>query len=38
LRILEIEETKSVPHAPMPHFVERLIGTIRREFLDRTLF
>src|SRR5580704_9448057 len=39
LRILEIEETKSVPHAPMSHpFVERLIGTIRREFLDRTLF
>jgi putative transposase len=39
LRILEIEATKSVPHAPMSHpFVERLIGTIRREFLDRTLF
>jgi hypothetical protein len=39
LRILEIEETKSVPHAPMSHpFVERLIGTIRREFLYRTLF
>jgi hypothetical protein len=32
-------ETKSVPHAPMSHpFVERLIGTIRREFLYRTLF
>jgi transposase InsO family protein len=28
-----------VPHAPMSHpFVERLIGTIRREYLDRTLF
>ena len=28
-----------MPHAPMSHpFVERLIGTIRREFLDRTLF
>ena len=39
LRILEVEEIKSVPHAPMSHpFVERLIGTIRREYLDRTLF
>jgi transposase InsO family protein len=39
LRILEIEEIKSVPHAPMSHpFIERLIGTIRRECLDRTFF
>ena len=39
LRILEVEEIKSVPYAPMSHpFVERLIGTIRREYLDRTLF
>ena len=39
LRILEIDEIKSVPYAPMSHpFVERLIGTIRREYLDRTLF
>ena len=28
-----------MPHAPMSHpFVERLIGTIRREYLDRTFF
>ena len=39
LRILEVEEIKSVPYAPMSHpFVERLIGTIRREFLDHTFF
>ena len=39
LRVLEVEEIKSVPHAPMSHpFVERLIGTIRREYLDRTFF
>ena len=37
LRVLEIEEVKSVPYAPVSHpFVERLIGTIRREYLDRT--
>ena len=36
LRVLEIEEIKSVPYAPVSHpFVERLIGTIRREYLDR---
>ena len=36
LRVLEIEELKSVPYAPTSHpFVERLIGTIRREYLDR---
>jgi putative transposase len=39
LRILDVEEIKKVPYAPLSHpFVERLIGTIRREFLDRTLF
>jgi putative transposase len=39
LRILEVEEIKTVPYAPLSHpFVERLIGTIRRECLDRTLF
>ena len=30
---------KTVPYAPLSHpFVERLIGTIRREFLDQVLF
>jgi len=39
LRVLDIEEIKSVPHVPMTHrFVERLIGSIRRELLDHTLF
>jgi transposase InsO family protein len=39
LRVLEIEEIKSAPYVPVSHpFVERLIGTIRREHLDRVLF
>jgi putative transposase len=39
LRILEIDEIKTVPHVPWSHpFVERLIGTVRREFLDQVLF
>jgi transposase InsO family protein len=39
LRILEIDELKTVPHVPRSHpFVERLIGTIRREFLDHAPF
>lgn len=39
LRILEIEEIKSVPYTPISHpFIERLIGTVRRELLDQTLF
>jgi transposase InsO family protein len=38
-RILEIDEIKTVPHVPLSHpFVERVIGTMRREFLDHVLF
>jgi putative transposase len=38
LRILDVQEIKTVPYVPLSHpFVERLIGTIRRECLDRTL-
>ena len=39
LRILEIDEIKTVAHVPLSHpFVERLVGTMRREFLDHVLF
>jgi len=39
LRILEIDELKTVPRVPLSHpFVERLIGTMRREFLDHVPF
>ena len=39
LRVLEMTEIKTVPYVPLSHpFVERLIGTLRRECLDRTLF
>jgi transposase InsO family protein len=39
LRILDVTEVKSAPHLPISHpFVERLIGTIRREFLDLVPF
>jgi putative transposase len=39
LRVLEIEEIKSVPFVSCSHpFVERLIGTVRREYLDHSLF
>lgn len=38
LRILEIDEIKTVPPIPVSHpFVERLIGTVRREFLGPVL-
>ena len=39
LRVLDIEEIKSLPHVPISHpFVERLIGSVRRELLDQTFF
>jgi putative transposase len=39
LRILEIESVPRVPYVPVsPPFVERLIGTVRREYLDRMFF
>ena len=39
LRVLDIAEIKTVPEVPWSHpFIERLIGTIRRECLDRLLF
>jgi hypothetical protein len=39
LRILIISGIKTLPCVPLSHpFVERLIGTVRRECLDKTLF
>ena len=39
LRVLEVTEIKTVPYVPLSRpFVERLIGTLRREYLDHTLF
>jgi transposase InsO family protein len=39
LRILDIREIKTVPYVPCSHpFIERLIGTVRCECLDRQLF
>lgn len=38
LRVLDIEEIKSVPHVQVSHpFIERLIGSIQRELTDQTL-
>lgn len=39
LRVLEVTEIKTVLYVPLSHpFVERLISTVRREYLDRILF
>jgi transposase InsO family protein len=39
LRILSVDEIKTVPYTPISHpFIERLIGTIRREYLDHIFF
>jgi putative transposase len=39
LRILEVAEIKTVPGVPLSHpFIERLIGTVRREFLEHVPF
>ena len=39
LRILGVKEIKTVPFVPFSHpFVERLVGTVRREYLDQTPF
>ena len=39
LRILNVTEIKTVPEVPLSHpFVERLVGTIRRELLDPVPF
>jgi putative transposase len=39
LRILNAAEIKTVPYVPLSHpFIERLIGTMRREYLDRIMF
>jgi transposase InsO family protein len=36
LRVLGVTEIKTVPYVPLSHpFVERLIGTVRRECLDQ---
>ena len=36
---LDVDEVKSVPYTPRSHpFVERLIGSVRRELLDQTFF
>jgi transposase InsO family protein len=39
LRILDIDPVTTVPHVPVSHpFMERLIGTIRREYLDYVFY
>lgn len=39
LRVLDVQEIKSVPYTPISHpFIERVIGTCRRELIDKILF
>jgi putative transposase len=39
LRVLNVEQIKTVPYVPLSHpFIERLIGTLRGECLDQLLF
>jgi hypothetical protein len=39
LRILEIDEIKTLPDVPLSHpLIERLIGSVRRELLDQMFF
>ena len=39
LRIIDVVEIKSIPYSPLSHpFIERMIGTIRREYLDHFFF
>lgn len=39
LRVMDIEEIKTVPYTPTSHpFVERAIGTVRRDCLDQLFF
>ena len=39
LRVLEIDQIKTVPYVRVSQpFVERMMGTIRRDDLDRVLF
>jgi transposase InsO family protein len=39
LSVLDVEELKSAPGTPTSHpFIERVIGTTRREYLDHTVF
>ena len=39
LRVLDIKEIKTIPFTPISHpFIERLVGTIRREYIDQLFF
>jgi transposase InsO family protein len=39
LRILDVERVQTVPEVPCSHpFIERLVATLRREYLDRLFF